>query len=384
MNLRQLLEAGPAKAAGIFQALSDTSNGTVKSRQKLFDALKAELEGYGNLLERHLLPALKQHEKTRALVPDTAKAIREFRGKLAELDALAKDDEAFLPSLKELTKTFQEMVRSEQKDLVPSVLRAASDEQAARHQAEMEKAQAQKEREQAALQKAADETARKAAAIKAAERTRKAAERKAAERAAVKAAEKEAAEQSRQAAERKAVRAARKAADQKAAVEARKAAEHKAAERAMKTAARKAAAQAAREASENRAALAARKAAARKAAKAQQRAVEQTVAGPRSRDTGPVQALAAFSMAATRGMTEVGSAWIEWLGSSGGAHARQSLQLLRCRTLQDLAHTQRSFFAGSAQGWMEHNRRVLRISRAAAEESMRALGGSRPKPTARQ
>ena len=377
MNLRQLLDAGPAKAAGILQALSDTSNGAVKSRQKLFDALKAELEGYGNLLERHLLPALKQHEKTRDLVPDTAKAIREFRGKLAELDALAKDDEAFLPSLKELTKTFQEMVRSEQKDLVPSVLRAASEEQAAREQAareqaEMEKARAQKEREQAALQKAADETARKAAALKAAERS------------AVKAAEKEAAEQSRQAAERKAVRAARKAAGQKAAVEVRQAAEHKAAERAMKAAARKAAAQAARQASENQAALAARKAAARKAAKAQQRAVEQTVAGPRSGDTGPVQALAAFSMAATRGMTEVGSAWMEWLGSSGGAHAQQSLQLLRCRTLQDLAHTQQSFLAGSAQGWMEHNRRVLEISRAAAEESMRAFGGSRPGPTAQQ
>jgi hypothetical protein len=131
--------------------------------------------------------------------------------------------------------------------------------------------------------------------------------------------------------------------------------------------------------------LSARKAAAQKAAKAQERAVEQTVATPRSRDTAgnpdpSFNALAAFSKAATRGVTEMGSAWMEFLGGSGSIHAQLSRQLLSCRTMQDLARTQQSFLAGSAQGWMEHNQRVLQISRHAAEEGMRALGGRRPGP----
>jgi hypothetical protein len=121
------------------------------------------------------------------------------------------------------------------------------------------------------------------------------------------------------------------------------------------------------------------------AGKVQQRAVEQNVAGPRSHDnvrSPGLRTLAAFSVAATRGMTEMGSAWMEWLGGTTGVHAQLSQQLVRCRTMQDLAQTQRTFLAGSAQGWVEHNRRVLQISRAAAEESMRALGGRRPGPTA--
>ena len=367
MNLRDLLESGPAKAIEISESLSVTSNGAVKSRGKLFNELKAEVGAYGDLVEKHLFPALKQHEQTKSLVPNALKASKEFRSKLADLDALSQDDKVFIPRLKELMRSFEQFVRHEQKDLVPAVLRAVSEEQAAR--------------EQAAVQKAADESARKAAALKAAERTRKAAEKKAAELAAKKAAEKEIAEQSRKAAERKAVREARKAAEQKAAEQAQKAAERKAAERARKAAERKSAQKAAQQAAEGQAARAAQRVVAQKAAKAQERAVEQTVAGPRSRDKGSIHALAALSMAATRGMTEMGSAWMEWLGGSGSIHALLSRQLLDCRTMQDLARTQQSFLAGSAQGWMEHNQRVLQISRHAAEEGMRALNGRRPGPT---
>jgi len=400
MKLRELLEAGPAKANGIFASLLETSNGAVKSREKLFTELKSELERLADLEEGHVFPVLKQHEQTKDLVPDAIKGNKELRAKLAALDALSKDDEAFIPKLEDLMKGFQHILRDEKKALLPAVLRAVSEDQvematreqaaqqaasqktaeeAARKAAENKAAEraaqqaAEKKAAESAAQKAAEKKAAEDAAQKAAERARSIADKKAAEQAADKAAEKKAAEQSRKAAERTAARAAQKAADQKAAEEARKAVARKAAERARKAAERKAAEKAARKAAEG------------KAARARQRAMEQNVARQQARDNarnpGPdFQALAAFSMAATRGMAEMGSAWMEWLGGSSSVHAQLSQQLVRCRTMQEVAHTQQSFIAGSAQSWIEHNARVLQISRHVADEGLRALGGRRQGP----
>jgi hypothetical protein len=72
-------------------------------------------------------------------------------------------------------------------------------------------------------------------------------------------------------------------------------------------------------------------------------------------------------------MTEIGSAWMDWLGNSTSAGTKLSQRLLGCRTMQDLADTQRSFIAGSTQGWMAHNARVMQISHRVAEEALRAL-----------
>ena len=129
MSLRTVMQAGPVKANELFARLLDTSDGAVKTREKLFTELKTELELHTNLEEQHLFPVLRRNAETKGLVPDAIKDNRELRAKLAELEALPKNDEAFPERLKELQKTFRQHARDEKRELLPAVQRALSEEQ---------------------------------------------------------------------------------------------------------------------------------------------------------------------------------------------------------------------------------------------------------------
>lgn len=129
MNLRTLMLAGPAKANELFARLSETSDGAVKTREKLFAELKAELELHTSLEEEHLFPVLRRNAETRGLVADAIRDNKELRAKLAELDALPKNDETFPERLRELQKTFRQHARDDKRELLPAVQRALSEEQ---------------------------------------------------------------------------------------------------------------------------------------------------------------------------------------------------------------------------------------------------------------
>ena len=68
MSLRTVMQAGPAKANELFAKLFDTSDGAVKTREKLFTELKTELELHTNLEEQHLFPVLRRNAETKELV----------------------------------------------------------------------------------------------------------------------------------------------------------------------------------------------------------------------------------------------------------------------------------------------------------------------------
>src|SRR4051794_24115134 len=129
MTFRTLMQAGPAKVNELFAKLSETSEGAVKTREKLFSELKAELELHANLEEQHLFPVLRRNAETKGLVADAIKDNKELRAKLAELEALPKNDEAFPEQLKELQKTFRQHARDDKRELLPAVQRALSEEQ---------------------------------------------------------------------------------------------------------------------------------------------------------------------------------------------------------------------------------------------------------------
>ena len=169
LTLRTLMQAGPAQANELFTKLAETSDGALKTRERLFAELKAELEQHADLEEQHLFPVLRKHAETKELVVGAIKDNKELRGQLAELDALPKNDETFLAKLSELRKTFRQHARDETKELLPAVQKALSEEQVqgvtekmeaglaeaeqVRHdQAEERRAAARQEREQAEAQ----------------------------------------------------------------------------------------------------------------------------------------------------------------------------------------------------------------------------------------
>ncbi len=129
MNFRMMMQSGPAKANELFSRLAETSDGAVKTREKLFAELRAELELHTSLEEQHLFPILRKNAETRELVVDAIRDNKELRAKLTELDGMPKNDPAFAEQLAELQKSFRQHARDEKKELLPAVQRALSDEQ---------------------------------------------------------------------------------------------------------------------------------------------------------------------------------------------------------------------------------------------------------------
>jgi stress response protein YsnF len=123
------MQSGPAKAIELFARLAETSDGAVKTRERLFAELKAELELHTSLEEQHLFPILRKNAETKDLVVDAIRDNKELRATLAELDAMPKNDQAFSEKLAELQKAFRQHARDEKKELLPAVQRALSDEQ---------------------------------------------------------------------------------------------------------------------------------------------------------------------------------------------------------------------------------------------------------------
>ena len=154
MTLRSLMQAGPAKANELFAKLSETSMGAVKTRERLFAELKAELEFHTNLEEQHLFPVLRRNPETKELVAGAIRDNKELRAKLVELDGIAKSDPAFSELLTDLQKTFRQHARDDRKELLPAVQRALSDEQVQGVTEKMEAGIA--EAEQAKLDEAED------------------------------------------------------------------------------------------------------------------------------------------------------------------------------------------------------------------------------------
>ena len=176
MTLRQVIHSGPAKANELFAKLAETGDGAVKTRERLFAELKAELELRAGLEEQHLFPALRKRPETKSLAADALVDNKQVRALLAELETMPKEGQDFPRMLAELRKVFQRHVRDEKRELLPAVAKALSEEEAQtvaekitagkvdaeeaqREQAERQRAEARREREEAEAERAKQEEA---------------------------------------------------------------------------------------------------------------------------------------------------------------------------------------------------------------------------------
>ena len=357
MTLRTVMQAGPAKANELFAKLSDTSDGAVKTREKLFTELKTELELHTSLEEQHLFPILRRNAETKELVTDAIKDNKELRAKLAELEALPKNDAAFPERLRELQKTFRQHARDEKRELLPAVQRALSEEQV---QGVTEKIEAGVAEAEQARQDEMEERRLKIRQER--EQAERQAERQAdaerAQQAVAEQARHEEAEQKRAKARQEREAAERQAEQQVAAQRMRDEAErraHDAAEAVARTAiaaqtnvlriAENAVTNAQRVGSEIQDAVT-----------IYLDAVKSMVPNPQTVATLPKVAIGA--------MTEIRSTWIEWMSQTTRAGTQMSQDLV-----QQAAEHQQRFAAGAVQGWMAHNARMMEITVRAAQES---------------
>src|SRR3954463_13146228 len=130
MTITQTIQQNPVKANEIFNKLAETSDGAVKTRERLFSELKGELELLVQLEEQHLFPVLRKHKETKDLVSDALNDTKQTRKALTELERTPKESEEFASKVAELRKAFQQHVRDERKEFLPAVLKALDDEEA--------------------------------------------------------------------------------------------------------------------------------------------------------------------------------------------------------------------------------------------------------------
>jgi iron-sulfur cluster repair protein YtfE (RIC family) len=349
MSLRTVMQAGPAKVNGLFAKLFDTSHGAVKTREKLFAELKAELELHTILEEQHLFPILRRNAETKGLVADAISDNKDLRAQLTEIEGLPKNDEAFSDRLKELQRTFRQHARDEKRELLPAVQRALSEEQV---QGIAEKIEAGVAEAEQARQ---DELEDRRLKVR---QEREDTERQAERQAEVERAQQTAAEQARQEeAEQRREQARQERAETGGLAEAAERRVHKPAEAAGRTATTASAhvLRVVQSATSD----------ARPVGEAMQGATDTHVSAVKGM-VPDLQAVTGLPRITVGAMTDFRSAWIEWVGQTTRASASLSQELVLLA-----AERQRQFAADAVQGWMEHNNRLMKTAIDMAQEVLR-------------
>jgi hypothetical protein len=147
MTFDDFIQDGLGKADKLFDKLAQTGPNAVKTRERLFADLKAELSHLSRFERHHLIPALGDQKKTRPLVKALEKDNEKVAELLTDLDTAPRAGDSFLEKLTELHAAFQAHVRNERKALLPAVLEAlhraqqAEQDAAAQDAAELEAAE---------------------------------------------------------------------------------------------------------------------------------------------------------------------------------------------------------------------------------------------------
>jgi len=139
MDLYQLLKQDHQKVKRLFEQLSDTSDRTVKSRERLFAQLKQELELHTEVEEQHFYPALGDRDETKDLVEEALEEHNDVTEMLEELDDADKDDEDWVEQLAELQESVEHHVQEEETQLFPRAQKVLKKEQADEIAAAIEK-----------------------------------------------------------------------------------------------------------------------------------------------------------------------------------------------------------------------------------------------------
>jgi hypothetical protein len=288
-------------------------------------------------------------------VADAIKDNKELRAKLAELEAMPKNDAAFPERLKELQKTFRQHARDEKRELLPAVQRALSEEQV---QGVAEKIEAGVAEAEQARQDEVEQRRLKARQER--EQAERQAEAERAQRAAAEQARHEEAAQKRLKARQEREEAERQAEQEAAVQQAQDEAErraHDAAEAVARTAT--AAQTSVLRVAENAVTRAQR-------AGSEMQAVANTYGDAMKTMVPDLWTVAALPKVAVDAMTDIRSTWIEWVSQTARAGTQLSQDLVR-----QAAEQQQRFAASAVQGWMAHNARIMEITMRAAQESFR-------------
>jgi hemerythrin superfamily protein len=128
----QIIKSEHARANDILDRLSDTSDGALKTRDRLSGQLATLLDEHARKEETHLYPVLRQHrdahKDTEAFLAEAPQQHREITRLAGEIAGMAKDDENFLQRVGELKKLTHQHMRDVER-LLAATRKAMDDEE---------------------------------------------------------------------------------------------------------------------------------------------------------------------------------------------------------------------------------------------------------------
>lgn len=132
MDFIQIIKSEHARVNDILDKLSETSDGAMKTRERLVGHLVPLLDEHSRKEEAFLYPALLRHREAHKEASDFLDGARQEHDEVsrlaAALDGMAKDDENFLRSANELKKLVHHHMREEER-ILPAIRKAMSDEE---------------------------------------------------------------------------------------------------------------------------------------------------------------------------------------------------------------------------------------------------------------
>jgi len=129
MNAFTLLKEDHDKVAGILEKLDATTERGIKTREELFTQLKTELDIHAEIEEMIFYPELEKHDETRDITLEGIEEHRIVKELLAELDALAKDDEVWTAKMTVLKENVEHHVEEEEGEMFPKARQALTEEE---------------------------------------------------------------------------------------------------------------------------------------------------------------------------------------------------------------------------------------------------------------
>lgn len=129
MNAFALLKEDHKRVAGILEKIDATTERGVKTREELFIQLKTELDIHAEIEETIFYPVLEKHDETRDITLEGIEEHRIVKELLAELDAMAKDDEVWTAKMTVLKENVEHHVEEEEGEMFPKARKALTEDE---------------------------------------------------------------------------------------------------------------------------------------------------------------------------------------------------------------------------------------------------------------
>ena len=130
MDVFTLLEKDHEAVKGVMNKLVETSDGALKTREKLFKQLATELAVHAKIEEMLVYPRLKEIEQLKDKVEEGIEEHHEAEHLLAQLSEMAKDDDQWLPMMQQLQQAVEHHVQEEENEIFPTAREQVGEDEA--------------------------------------------------------------------------------------------------------------------------------------------------------------------------------------------------------------------------------------------------------------